>query len=127
MAASGTLSVASTCSTATNIEGRMLRPTLPLQLPRATPVQPSMTEFVQSTKPMGPRSAEKLDEQLIKMIAKGEHPIVNEPEFKTFVTMLCPGYSLPTRKPVSKSLLPKMYIGEIEKAKKSSGWSGYMT
>ncbi|XP_063374138.1 uncharacterized protein LOC134661855 [Cydia amplana] len=90
-----------------------------VQAPRPTPAQQSMNEFVHSMRPLGPRRAEKIDEQLIKMVAKGHHPfsLVEEQEFKTFVSMLCPGYSLPTRKTLSESLLPKMYKREMDKAK----------
>ncbi|KAJ8704257.1 hypothetical protein PYW08_012981 [Mythimna loreyi] len=87
--------------------------------PTPTPTQPSMVEFVNNMKPIGPRRSEKVDEQLIKMIAKGHHPfsIVEEPEFKKLLAMLCGGYSLPTRKSLSNNLLPQMYNRELIKAR----------
>lgn len=83
-----------------------------------TPAQQSMVEFINNIKPIGPRRSEKVDEQLIKMIAKG-HPfsIVEEPEFKKLLAMLCGGYSLPTRKSLSNNLLPQMYNRELIKAR----------
>ncbi|KAL0830016.1 hypothetical protein ABMA28_003474 [Loxostege sticticalis] len=73
--------------------------------------QLTMRDFTTNAKPLTPRRSEMLDEQLIKMIAKEFHPlhIVEEVEFKKFVNMLCPGYSLPTRKTLSESILTKMF------------------
>lgn len=46
------------------------------------------------------------------MIAKEYHPLllVEEPEFNKFVSLLCPSYRLPTRKRLSKSLLPQLHL-----------------
>ncbi|CAG9782307.1 unnamed protein product [Diatraea saccharalis] len=86
-------------------------------------VQPrvaSITDFIQSNKPIPARRAEILDEQLITMIAREYHPLklVEDVEFKKFVGMLCPGYTLPTRKTLSESLLPKLYEKVLEATKK---------
>lgn len=45
------------------------------------------------------------------MIVKEYQPfsIVDDPEFRKFVCMLCPGYKLPSRKTVSNSLIPQIY------------------
>ncbi|CAG9129823.1 unnamed protein product [Plutella xylostella] len=54
------------------------------------PTQPSIRDFAESTKPMPPRRSEKLDEQLMLMIAKGYYPfrMVEDKEFKKFLSML---------------------------------------
>ncbi|KAJ0179045.1 hypothetical protein K1T71_005820 [Dendrolimus kikuchii] len=84
-----------------------------------TPAQQAIAEFVQNMRPIGPRRTERVDEQLLKMIAKGHHPfsIVDEPEFKKLLTLLCPGYSLPTGKTIAENHLLKLYRSGLEKAK----------
>lgn len=84
-----------------------------------TPAQQSMADYIQNMQPIGPCRSEKVDEQLIKMISKGHHPIsiVDEPEFKKLIAMVCSGYSLPTRKTLSENLLPRIYNREVEKAR----------
>ncbi|XP_037946423.1 zinc finger BED domain-containing protein 4 isoform X2 [Teleopsis dalmanni] len=56
---------------------------------------------------------EQIDNQVIKMIAKGHHSlrIVEEPEFRKLITQIshCSGYELPTRKTILQILLPKLY------------------
>nr|CAI5830783.1 unnamed protein product [Callosobruchus analis] len=68
--------------------------------------------FVQSVKPVGLNRAKLLDRQLVTMIrvVKEYQPfrIVEDTEFKKFVNMLCPGYSLPSRKTISGSLIPQI-------------------
>ncbi|KAH9635584.1 hypothetical protein HF086_012253 [Spodoptera exigua] len=57
------------------------------------------------------------------MIAKGYHALrmVDEVEFRKFVEMLNPGYTLPTRKTLSESLLPKTYNKVLESVKNLIG------
>ncbi|KAE9523772.1 hypothetical protein AGLY_015832 [Aphis glycines] len=52
-----------------------------------------------------------IDQQVIKMIVKEYYPfsIVEDVEFIKLVNMLNPGYSLPSRKTLSTSLLPVLY------------------
>lgn len=78
--------------------------------------QPSIRKFLLGTKPMSMKRTEKLDDQLVLMIAKGCHPLrlVEEKEFRKFVELLCPGYKLTTRKALSESLLPKVYNKMLE-------------
>ncbi|XP_073954826.1 E3 SUMO-protein ligase ZBED1-like [Choristoneura fumiferana] len=49
-----------------------------------------------------------------RKVVKGHHAlrIVEEPEFKIFIEMVshCPGYQLPTRKTLSNTLIPKIYM-----------------
>lgn len=64
-----------------------------------------------NSKPIPIHKSKQLDHQLIKMIVKEYHPfsIVEDQEFRSFISMLCPGYKLPTRKTISTSLLPQIY------------------
>ncbi|KAL0819743.1 hypothetical protein ABMA28_007791 [Loxostege sticticalis] len=77
--------------------------------PRYNNPQPTIRDF--AIKPLPPRRAEKIDNQLMMMIAKEFHPLrlVEEEEFAKFVALLNPSYSLPTRKTISESILPKQY------------------
>ena len=74
--------------------------------------QASITNFIEVVKPLPLRKSRLLDEQLVRMISKGFHPfkIVEEPEFKKFVAMLNPSYQLPSRKTVSNSLVPSLFL-----------------
>lgn len=80
------------------------------------PVGPSMVDYIVNKKPLPRNKIQMLDEQLVKMIAEGYHAlrIVEEIEFRKFVEMLSPGYTLPTRKTLSESLLPKVYNKVLE-------------
>lgn len=63
--------------------------------------------------------SKRFDAQLIKMIVKEYHPfsIVENSEFVKFVKLLCPGYSLPTRKTVSNNLLQQLYLSTLGEVK----------
>lgn len=78
-----------------------------------------MLDYVVTKKPLPPNRTKELDEQLVKFIAKGYHAfrIVEEPEFRKFIGILNSGYTLPTRKTVSKTLIPKAYAKLLEIAK----------
>ncbi|CAH1107397.1 unnamed protein product [Psylliodes chrysocephalus] len=73
--------------------------------------QEYMDKFVMNVKPVSINRSKQFDEQLLRMIVKEYHPfsIVEDNEFKKFINMLCPGYSLPSRKTVTDTLMPKMY------------------
>ncbi|XP_061716872.1 E3 SUMO-protein ligase ZBED1-like [Cydia pomonella] len=81
------------------------------------PTPHTMADYVR--KPLPLKKMQELDEQLVKMIAKGYHALrmVDEVEFRKFVEMLNPGYTLPTRKTLSESLLPKVYGKMVEAAR----------
>ncbi|CAH2002487.1 unnamed protein product [Acanthoscelides obtectus] len=70
-------------------------------------------------RPVPSSKAKNLDLQLVRMIVKEYQPIsiVEDKEFKKFVNMLNPGYSLPTRKTISQTLIPNLYLSELEKLK----------
>ncbi|KAJ8720643.1 hypothetical protein PYW08_006108 [Mythimna loreyi] len=87
---------------------------------RPTAAAPTMADYVQSKKNLPRNRMQQLDEQLVRMIAKRYHALrmVDEVEFRKFVEMLNPGYTLPTRKTLSESLLPKVYNKVLETVKK---------
>ncbi|XP_025203269.1 zinc finger BED domain-containing protein 6-like [Melanaphis sacchari] len=63
------------------------------------------------SKPVTVSKRQLIDQQVIKMIVKEYYPfsIVEDVEFIKLVNMLNPGYSLPSRKTLSTSLLPVLY------------------
>lgn len=77
---------------------------------------PSITNFIR--RPPSSRKTEQVDKQVVAMVTKGHHSfrIVDEPEFKTLIELVshCPGYQLPTRKTLSKTLIPKTYTEVFE-------------
>lgn len=79
----------------------------------------TMKDFVQITRPVPRRRTEMLDEQLITMIPREYHllKLMEDVEFRKCILMLCPGYSLPNRKTLTESLLPKLYARTMESAK----------
>jgi len=62
-------------------------------------------------KPVTASKRQLIDQQVIRMIVKEYYPfsIVEDNEFKKLINMLNPGYSLPSRKTLSVSLLPVLY------------------
>lgn len=62
-------------------------------------------------KPVAAYKRQAIDQQVIRMIVKEYYPfsIVEDKEFKKLINMLNPGYSLPSRKTLSVSLLPVLY------------------
>lgn len=63
--------------------------------------------YFRSKRPVLINLAKSLHNQLLIFIAKGYHPllIVEDNEFRKFLEMLCPGYTLPSRKLLVESLL----------------------
>lgn len=90
-----------------------------LEVPIRKQVSQTMLNYVVTKKPLPPNRTKELDEQLVKFIAKGYHAfrIVEEPEFRKLIAILNPGYTLPTRKTVSQTLIPKAYAKLLEIAK----------
>lgn len=66
--------------------------------PKTKRTQPNIEDF--TVRPLPPNKKNKIDQQLLLMIAKEYHPLslVNDEEFKKFVSLLNPSYTLPTRK-----------------------------
>ncbi|XP_063892271.1 E3 SUMO-protein ligase ZBED1-like [Helicoverpa armigera] len=96
-------------------------PSIAHGLPPSVRTQPSMRDFAHSIKSVTPRGAELYDEQLVRVIAKGCYPfsLVEDEEFKKFIYMLCPGYTLPTRKTLSQSLIPKICKKQEENVRRT--------
>lgn len=55
--------------------------------------------------------AEQVDRQLVRMIVKGCHPVrmVDQPNFREFVSLLNPRYVLPSAKKLALELIPECY------------------
>lgn len=66
--------------------------------------QLSVASYV--TQPMGPLRQNKVDEELVKMIA---FSIMEDKGFRAFTKTLNPFYSLPKRKTLAKTMLPHLY------------------
>lgn len=79
------------------------------------PKQTRIESFI--TKPVSVLKSKQIDEQLAIMIAKEFQPysIVEDTEFKQFVNILNPGYTLPSRKTISNSIIPQLYATTKEK------------
>ncbi|XP_044766203.1 E3 SUMO-protein ligase ZBED1-like [Coccinella septempunctata] len=81
------------------------------------PVQTTIDGFARSTRPLPIGKSKQLDEPIVKFIVKGFHPfsIVEELEFKNMHKMIQPSYTLPTRKTISSSLIPRIHQTTKEK------------
>lgn len=90
-----------------------------LRTQKTEKTQSSIENFIVSVKPVPISKSKQFDEQLLRMIVKEYHPfsVVEDIEFKRFVNMLCPGYSLPNRKTVADSLLPQTFNKVRERVK----------
>ena len=88
-------------------------------------IRPQSSRFVNnpitqySSKPLGASCCKIIDQQVLKMIVKEYYPfsIVEDREFVKLWNLLNPGYTLPSRKTLSKSLLPIMYNEIHDKVK----------
>ncbi|XP_022827208.1 zinc finger BED domain-containing protein 1-like [Spodoptera litura] len=73
--------------------------------------QQSMNRYIRRPAPI--RKVEQIDKQLVKMVAKGHHAlrIVEEPDFRKLIELVsqCPGYKLPSRKTLTKNLMPTVH------------------
>lgn len=79
--------------------------------------QTLMDSFI--PRPLSMNKSQKIDEQLGIMIAKEFQPfsVVENIEFRKFVKMLNPNYSIPSRKTVSKSIIPQLLEKTKQKVK----------
>jgi len=73
----------------------------------ARPVQSTITRYI--SKPVGAHKRNIIDEQLFKMIVKEYYPfsIVEDTEFVKLLNIFNPGYTLPSRKTLTKFRLPE--------------------
>lgn len=76
--------------------------------PKTSQSQTLIDSFI--PRPLSMNKSQKIDEQLGTMIAKEFQPLslVENIEFRKFVKMLNPSYSIPSRKTVSKSIIPQL-------------------
>lgn len=83
------------------------------------PIQKSVDSYIINNKPLSVSKQNTIDEQLGVMISKEFQPfsLVENVEFKKFIYLLNPGYQLPSRKTVSKSILPQLYEKAREKVR----------
>lgn len=77
-----------------------------------TAAQSKISQFI--PKVMTPSKQQSIDEELAKMIATDFQPfsIVEDRGFKSFVKTLNPTYTLPSRKTLSQTTIPKLYDTE---------------
>lgn len=71
--------------------------------------QTRLTSFI--NKPLPQSRSKLLDNQLVRVIVKEYQPkpLVDDKEFQTFISMLNPGYTLPSRKTLLTNLIPQHY------------------
>lgn len=86
---------------------------------KSRPIQKSVDSYIINNKPLFVSKQKTIDEQLGVLISKEFQPfsLVENVEFKKFLYLLNPGYQLPSRKTVSKSILPKLYENTREKVR----------
>ncbi|XP_062699516.1 E3 SUMO-protein ligase ZBED1-like [Aedes albopictus] len=91
------------------------------QQPCRTELQATMSRYVDVIKPMSVQKSRLIDMQLLRMICCEYQPfsIVEDQEFRKFVQLLNPSYTLPSRKTLSNSLLPVIYNEHMDKVMKS--------
>lgn len=87
-----------------------------------TSIKTSQSQTVMDSfipRPLSMNKSQKIDEQLGIMIAKEFQPfsIVENVEFRKFVNMLNPNYAIPSRKTVSKSIIPQLLEKTKQKVK----------
>lgn len=80
------------------------------ELKQGTGMQSTLSNFIR--KPIKISLEKQINEQLVKMIVSEYHPLslVEDKEFKKLLKLLNPNYSLPSRKTLSNSLLPELYL-----------------
>ncbi|CAB3252757.1 unnamed protein product [Arctia plantaginis] len=80
--------------------------------------QQMITDFVTRRRPISMQRSQAIDKQVVKWISKGHHSLrmVDEPELKKLLEMVAqtPGYTLPSRKTLSQSFIPKFYTETVE-------------
>lgn len=86
--------------------------------PSTSSRQGNITNFI--TKPLSISKSKAIDQQITKFIVKHYHPfsLVEETEFRNFIRMLAPNYSIPSRKTVSNNLLLQVYNDTFQKVSK---------
>jgi hypothetical protein len=82
-----------------------------------------ISSYVNITKPVSIEKNKQLDNQLVRLIAREYHQfsLVEDPEFRRFVQMLCPGYQMCSRKTLTNSLIPILHQTTVLKVKATLG------
>lgn len=95
--------------------------------PKTSQSQTLIDSFI--PRPLSLNKSQKIDEQLGTMIAKEFQPfsLVENIEFRKFVKMLNPNYSIPSRKTVSKSIIPQLLEKTRQKVKTNLKNSEYIS
>lgn len=90
-----------------------------VKIKKHIPSSSNITDYGSFSKPVSQFKSKMFDRQLVKMIVKEYQPfrIVEDNEFKKFVQMLCPGYTLPSRKTISENLIPQEYVKAVDELK----------
>jgi len=98
-------------STSTYIKTNKIRNSIPQN------IQTKIDSFV--SKPISLTKSKQIDNQLAIVIAKEFQPysLVENKEFKKFVKLLNPGYTLPSRKTISKCIIPQLVESTKQKIK----------
>lgn len=98
-------------STSTYIKINKIRNSIPQN------IQTKIDSFV--SKPISLKKSKQIDNQLAIVIAKEFQPysLVENKEFKKFVKLLNPGYTLPSRKTISKCIIPQLVESTKQKIK----------
>ena len=88
--------------------------------------QSTLSNFTKRPLPL--QTSKKLDEQLTIMIAAEYQPfsLVEDKQFRIFVNMLNPNYSLPSRKTVSNVFLPQLYAKIREAVEENLSTASYV-
>ena len=96
------------------------QPTISSSLaPPSSQVQAPISKFIDIVRPISLNKVKNINDQLLKMIIKEYYPfsIVEDQEFKHFVHLLCPNYSLPSRKTLISSTMPMMFREMVDTIK----------
>ncbi|XP_045104974.1 E3 SUMO-protein ligase ZBED1-like [Portunus trituberculatus] len=102
-----------------------------LDTPSTSTVQPTLMEAISKTQVYKKDSNKKkeLDHLLLRMIVKDMQPltIVENEGFTDYSHGLNPRYELPSRRELTRTLLPLLYKNESEKVKKELSTSNYIS
>ena len=90
--------------------------------PSTSTVQPTLIDTINKATPYKNDSNKKreLDELVVRMIVEDLQPlsVVEDKGFRRLVHALNPRYDLPSRREITRTLLPSVYEGEVEVIKK---------
>lgn len=80
---------------------------------KKTMYQPTLTEVQEKNKlyPVGSKMKEAIDQKLVQMVVKDMQPfsIVEDEGFRDYSKILNPRYALPSRRTLTRSMIPELY------------------